>query len=144
MRILLIIIIILSINAPALAIDYKYKFKLGKEIIQLETAETLKEKRTGLMYREKLAPNTGMVFLYDDYYEQSFWMKNVKIPLDIIFLRDKKIVKIYHKVKPCKEGYYCPIYYSGCPVNKVIELNGGFCQKHDIKESQELNLKKIK
>lgn len=146
MRNLLILFILLTLNSPAVALslDYGYKFKLDKVDILLEVAQSLEEKIKGLMHRNSLKENTGMVFLYDDYFEQSFWMKNVKIPLDIVFINDEKIVKIYKNVPPHKEGCYCRVYHSGYPVNKVIELNGGFCEKHSIKEGQEIKLKRIK
>ncbi|MBN2087245.1 DUF192 domain-containing protein [Candidatus Peregrinibacteria bacterium] len=69
--------------------DGTYKFKV-------ETVTTEEDKRQGLMGRESLSDDTGMLFVYQEPARQSFWMKNMVIPLDILFISpDFKINHIY-------------------------------------------------
>src|SRR5437879_7514011 len=60
--------------------------------VKVELARTSEESQRGLMYREKLAPDHGMLFLFGDERQQGFWMKNTYIPLDIMFIKADKTV----------------------------------------------------
>jgi uncharacterized protein len=100
----------------------------------LEVADTSKERELGLMCRNYLPVNSGMLFVFDSEEKQSFWMKNTLIPLDILFLNDeKKIVSIYQNAEPMRVDL---LYRSIIPVKYVIELNGGQVKTNNItKES---------
>nr|WP_279614826.1 DUF192 domain-containing protein [Sphingomicrobium astaxanthinifaciens] len=85
-------------------------------------AETPEAQRQGLMYRDSLAPDRGMLFVYDTPATQSFWMRNTYIPLDIIFVRaDGTIARIAENTVPLSET---PIG-SLEPVTMVLEIAGG-------------------
>ena len=97
--------------------------------IAIEIAETPLAMIQGLMYRKTLAADRGMLFLYDDVDERSFFMKNTRIALDIIFAdADKKIVKIHARTKP----YSLESLPSGQEAQFVVEVNAGFCEKHGV------------
>lgn len=130
MKKLLSILLFLLVTNSAFAIEYTHFFVIDGQKILLEKA---KDKSIGLMGRNSLAVDTGMVFLYTSYEEESFWMKNTNIPLDIIFLRDGSVVKVYKKLKPCTKDI-CKTYPSKGLVNQVIEVNAGFCSEHKIKK----------
>jgi|SRR3989344_3935547 len=105
----------------------------GKEWIGLnvDIADDENERNNGLMFREKLAENNGMLFVFDDEEQVSFWMKNTLIPLDIIFInKNLEIVNIRAAV-PCEKDP-CKIYESEKPVKFVIEVNAGFAAKNSI------------
>lgn len=105
----------------------------GKEIIKIkvEIADDNRERENGLMNREKLDENSGMLFVFDEENFQSFWMKNTLIPLDIIFIDENlKIVDVNHGV-PCKIED-CEIYSSGKPARYVLEANAKFTLKNGI------------
>jgi uncharacterized membrane protein (UPF0127 family) len=106
--------------------------------IPLEIMDTPEKQLTGMMGRDEL--KGGMIFPYNQVSKKSFHMENCKIPLDIIFLDKEKISKIHHSCPPCKQSP-CP-QYSGLADN-VIELEGGYCKKHGIKEGDEVNLNLI-
>lgn len=91
---------------------------------RLEIASTEAQAETGLMYRTVLPEGRGMLFRFDSVRPVAFWMKNTKIPLDMLFVRDNKVVHIAHSAKPCLNDP-CPIYPSEQPVDMVIELPGG-------------------
>ncbi|ERN43046.1 hypothetical protein KR51_00003620 [Rubidibacter lacunae KORDI 51-2] len=98
---------------------------LGGETIYLEVARSPQQQAIGLMFRSDLAPDRGMVFPFESQRIARFWMKNVSIPLDMLFVRDEEIVAIEANVPPCNEDS-CPLYGpSDVPVDVVIELAGG-------------------
>jgi uncharacterized membrane protein (UPF0127 family) len=79
----------------------------------------------GLMNRTEMAADHGMLFVFDDDMPRAFWMKNTKIPLDMLFFDgDNKLVSIQHDVPPCVSDP-CPPYSSGAPARYVLELNAG-------------------
>ena len=106
--------------------------------IPLEIMDTPEKQITGMMDRDEL--KGGMVFPYNQVSKKNFHMEGCKISLDIIFINQGKIDKIHHSCPPCKQTP-CP-QYSGLADN-VIELEGGYCKKHGIKEGDEVNLNLI-
>ncbi len=90
--------------------------------LELEVAQTKEQQAMGLMYRNSLPDNRGMLFPFAPPQRVSFWMKNVPISLDMIFLRQGKIVEI-HTAPPCNTTP-CPLYDSRALIDQVIELRG--------------------
>jgi len=106
---------------------------------QLEIAATPAEHQKGLMNRQSLPADQGMLFVYQQPQPLSFWMKNTLIPLDMIFISsDKKVVSISHDAQPCSETP-CLSYKSKRPAQYVLEINGGLCQEKGIKEGIEVD-----
>ena len=100
------------------------KIYLNEEIFDLEVVRTREDMTRGLMFRESLDRDKGMIFVYEDEAKRSFWMKNTKISLDMIFIDSLgKIVEIKENVQPC-EVEDCQSYVS-LPAKYVIEVNGG-------------------
>lgn len=97
---------------------------IADTVIQLEVAETTEQQATGLMFRRELADDRGMLFPFDRPRLTRFWMRNVEIPLDMIFLNGDEVVAIAKNVPPCTETP-CPTYGPDVPVTQVIELRGG-------------------
>ncbi|MGJ8564168.1 MAG: DUF192 domain-containing protein [Alphaproteobacteria bacterium] len=94
----------------------------GTHAFSVEIADTLEEKNRGLMYRDTLDADKGMLFEYDSPRVSSIWMKNTRIPLDILFIRSNgKILKIVHSAKPYTERSNS----SEAIVGAVLELPGG-------------------
>jgi len=108
--------------------------KINGTIIETEIAETEIEKRNGLMHRETLGENAGMLFAYEAPVPAYFWMKNTLIPLDMIFIRpDKTISYIEKEAAPCPpEVETCPNYTSHEITQYVLEVNGGFSELNGI------------
>ncbi|MDJ0516613.1 MAG: DUF192 domain-containing protein [Trichodesmium sp. MO_231.B1] len=100
------------------------KAQISGQIINLEVAKTPKEQAMGLMYRTELADDQGMLFSFDPPRKVDFWMKNCKISLDMIFIRSGVVKAIALDVPPCLADP-CPVYGSGVPVDRVIEVRGG-------------------
>ena len=90
--------------------------------LAIEIADNNYETQTGLMYRTKLETNHGMLFIFPDVQMRSFYMKNTKIPLDIIYIdEDKTIVSFQKNAKPLDETSLP----SEAPSKYVLEINGG-------------------
>ena len=90
--------------------------------INTEIADNIEKITHGLMFREELAENAGMFFIYPEEKELHFWMKNTLIPLDIIFInKDFEILNI-EKAEPCKSDP-CPSYSSDGMAQYVLEIN---------------------
>ena len=107
--------------------------EIGGQIIQLEVAETPHQQALGLMYRTELADDRGMLFPFNPPRRVSFWMKNVSISLDMIFLFQGAVVAIAADVPPCTSAP-CDVYGPGGRqlVDQVIELRGGRAAELDI------------
>ena len=103
--------------------------------ISLETMNTPDQQMTGMMGRDSL--EGGMLFPYNQVQRRDFHMKNCKISLDIIFIKQGKIDSIHNNCPPCKQNS-CP-NYSGMADN-VIEFPGGYCDKNNINIGDEVNL----
>ena len=105
----------------------------GKKVLaklDIEIAEVSQEREQGLMYRKSMLDKQGMLFLFEFQEEQSFWMHNTYIPLDIIYLNDKlEIVSIQKNAQPMSDK---PLP-SGKPAQYVLEINGGLSDKLGIK-----------
>ncbi len=107
--------------------------------ISAELAGTQEEWQRGLMYRTYLPENSGMLFIFPDEQQRSFWMKNTLIPLDIIFASSNmSIVDIKENFQPC-EADPCPSYVSK-PAMYVLEVNGGFVERNQIKINDKIKI----
>jgi hypothetical protein len=106
----------------------------GAVEVRCEPALTVEQRRTGLMGREYLGDHRGMVFVFDPPANVTFWMKDTKLALDMVFINaSSRIVSIVELGPgwglPDEE---VPICNSPGPVRYVMEVNQGFCREHDI------------
>ncbi|XWK91273.1 MAG: DUF192 domain-containing protein [Phormidium sp.] len=121
-----------------LPISAKAQFASG-EVVQLEVTRTPAEQSLGLMYRRNLPDDRGMLFSFSPPQRVSFWMKNVVIPLDMVFLRDGVVRAIAANVPPCKQDP-CPSYGPDGTIDQVIELRGGRAAELGIKVGQQVKI----
>lgn len=106
--------------------------------IAIEVADDNQQRSQGMMYRSSMADTTGMLFIFDSPNEQSFWMKNVKIPLDIMYVAaDSTIFMIYKSVMP----YSDKSIPSEEEALYVVEVNGGFSNRYNIEEGDRITFK---
>ena len=106
--------------------------------VNAEVADNFVKKSAGLMNRESLGKNDGMLFVFasEDYHK--FWMKNMMIPLDFIWISgNKTIVDITENVQPCISG--CPNFTSQEKAQYVLEVNAGFAKENKIKVGEKVN-----
>jgi uncharacterized membrane protein (UPF0127 family) len=104
----------------------------------VEVASDDPTREQGLMYRDHMADDRGMIFLFPQSGEYPFWMKNTLIPLDMIWMdADHRIVHIAHDVPPCKADP-CPNYPPNAKASSVLELAAGVAAKHHLKDGDVL------
>ncbi|HEY9684979.1 MAG TPA: DUF192 domain-containing protein [Oculatellaceae cyanobacterium] len=115
--------------------------KIGDNVVKLEVAQTPQEIEHGLMQRTSLPDDHGMVFLFHPGRNVQFWMYNCFMSLDMLFVKNGKIIKICENVPPCssKNPDECPKYPpSEIEVTEVIEVQAGYSQKHHVKEGDKV------
>ena len=91
---------------------------------QVEIADERKELALGLMFRDSLPDDHGMLFIFPNEAPRSFWMKNTRIPLDIIYFNAELKMVSVARARPCRIKQ-CPGYPSEGPSRYVLELNAG-------------------
>ncbi len=107
-------------------------------VVSLEIAADDEMRQQGLMFRDHIDPGRGMLFVFprDDVF--SFWMKNTRIPLDMIWIdANKRIVGMRENVPPCHVED-CPSYGPGVVARYVLEVGGGEAAKHRLKTGDAL------
>jgi uncharacterized membrane protein (UPF0127 family) len=112
----------------------------GTVAVRVEVADTPDMRARGLMYRQDLAPDAGMLFVFPTESEQRFWMKNTPLPLDMVFIsRDQSIVGIVPNTHPFST---VPLGVSA-PSQYVLEVHAGFCAKHGIGVGDRIELRHV-
>lgn len=113
----------------------------GRSIaFNVEIADSPAKRELGLQYRPDLASDHGMIFLFPAQSEQTFWMKNTPIPLDMIFIsRELKIVGIVEQATP----FSLDPRSVGAPSQYVLEINGGLAKRNGIRRGDSVSFEGI-
>lgn len=99
----------------------------------VEVVKTTSEMEKGLMFRDHLDKDRGMLFVFDKEGYYPFWMKNTLIPLDIIWInQDQKVVSIKENAEPCRQ-VNCPTINPSGKTKYVLEVNGGIVHEINLK-----------
>ena len=102
-------------------------------VLIADIAATDEQRTKGLSVKDSLAENEAMLFVFDNEAQYTFWMKNMKFPIDIIWIdAGKTVVHIEHSLQPCRSDLLCPTYKPVDDSLYVLETVGGFAEKHDI------------
>lgn len=125
------------------------KICFGQNCFIAEVAKTQAQRTRGLMFRESLASNEAMLFIFETPDTHSFWMKNCKIPLDIIWLDENyKVVAISPNNQPCPRGASpelaegCPSINPGVLAKYVLEINAGLSAQLGLSENSYFTIDK--
>jgi uncharacterized membrane protein (UPF0127 family) len=109
--------------------------ELGGQRYAVEIAHTDAQRERGLMFRDALAAGHGMLFIHVRQEPQAYWMKNTRIPLDILYFDEAhRLVSQQRDVPPCTLGDACPPYPSDAPARYVLELNAGEAARIGLSE----------
>lgn len=99
--------------------------ELKGQRFSVEIAEDLEKQALGLMFRRSMPEDHGMLFIFPNEAPRSFWMKNTRIPLDIMYFSSElRLVSMAENAQPCRVEQ-CPAYPSAGPAQYVLELNAG-------------------
>lgn len=113
--------------------------EVGGQRYAIELADDDAERARGLMFRDAMATDRGMLFIHDAEEPQAYWMKNTRIPLDILYFNGgRKLVAQQRDVPPCSLGDACPSYPSDAPARYVLELNAGEAARLGLKDGSEM------
>ena len=128
----------ISLSACASVAKDSAWVELKGKRFSVEIADDDAERAQGLMFRDEMADDHGMLFIHEGEEELSYWMKNTKIPLDIIYFdHARKLVSVAH-APPCSLGDNCPPFPSEGPALYVLELNAGTIDSLGAKAGDEL------
>jgi len=135
-------IILLALAAAALGAAQTPKTVISasdgaeRAVVHVELAVTPGQRSFGLMYREHLNEDAGMLFIFPTVDELKFWMKHTEIPLDMIFADPAGVVVgIVANATPYSEKPVGP----DAPALYVLEVNGGFCARHGVRAGDKMN-----
>ena len=129
---LLFIAALLSPAVPAAAQPQpalpRVELQAGIHLIKAEVAADDRSRSRGLMFRERLGPSEGMLFVFESPGRQCFWMRNTKIPLSIAFLADDGSIVNVERMQPMTEDSHC----SAQPVRFALEIDQGWFEKRGL------------
>jgi uncharacterized membrane protein (UPF0127 family) len=112
----------------------------ARHAVAVELARTDAERQRGLMERRELAPDAGMLFIFDETGEHPFWMRNTLIPLDMIFVGDDgRITGVVERARP---GDLTP-RSAGGPSRYVLEVNGGWAAAHGVRAGDRVRFENV-
>ena len=139
-RVLLLSLSLCVLSACATASNGAWVELKGKRFT-VEVADDAAERERGLMFRDELAADTGMIFIHDNEQPLAYWMKNTHIPLDILYFdHARKLVSVQQRVPPCSLGDRCPPFASEGPALYVLELNAGVAESLGVRAGDQLVL----
>jgi uncharacterized membrane protein (UPF0127 family) len=113
--------------------------ELAGKRYSVEIADDDAERARGLMFRDVLPIDRGMLFIHEREEPQAYWMKNTRIALDILYFDEaRRLVSQQRDVPPCTLGDRCPPYPSSGPARYVLELNAGQAEALGLQDGTEL------
>ncbi|RYG62229.1 MAG: DUF192 domain-containing protein [Alphaproteobacteria bacterium] len=111
--------------------------QVGTTQVTAQTADDTDERAKGLMFVKRMPADEGMLFVWPEAEERSFWMRNTFIPLDLLYVSRGKVVSIIEGAKPHDETGLP----SGKPADMVLEMNAGWVKAHGIRIGDTVTLK---
>ena len=117
---------------------------INNRTFELSVADSQKEREIGLSETRSLPENQGMIFIFDKPNYYPFWMKNMTIPIDIIFIKGQEIVTIQSDVQPPTSSTESSIIYAPSePSDKVLEISAGLSKKYNFKKGDKVKIENL-
>lgn len=117
---------------------------INNHTFKLYVARTTKEKEVGLSEKTSLPEDFGMLFVFEKPGFYSFWMKNMKFGIDIIYINKGEVVTIYKNLVPEKSNKEALLYNPEEPADMVLEINAGLSQKYNLKKGDRVKIENLK
>lgn len=118
-------------------VEDRFPIKVSGQVVQMQVAITLAESQKGLMFRQTLGADEGMIFLHDQPQQMSFWMRNVDLPLDIGFFDATGELKEIYPMYPHDER---PVTSRDRHLQFALEMNQGWYRRNALKPGAKLDL----
>jgi len=117
---------------------------IGDHSFEVTVATSQQEREIGLSQTKSLQQDQGMIFLFEKPDYHSFWMKNMKFPIDIIYINGDKIVTIQNDAQPPKENEEISIIYTPTePSDKVLEIQAGLSKEYNFKNGDKIIIENL-
>ena len=132
---------IFSLNCLSYALSQEAlkKVCIKDACVRAEVVDTDAARQQGLMFRENLPQGQGMLFVFEAEGRYGFWMKNMKFPIDIIWIdQEKKIVDVKFDLSPCQEA--CEIFEPHAKALYALEVEAGFCRRNKIEIGDKVSI----
>lgn len=114
---------------------------INNHTFSVDVAQTQKEKEIGLSEKTSLNQGSGMIFPFATPSYYAFWMKNMKIPIDIVFIHDNRVVTIYSSIEPSKsENLNLPTYEPTEPADMVLEIPAGDANAFHLQKGDSVSI----
>ena len=134
-RLIVSLFLLIASRAPgAFAAPDTIDLKIGQTSYRVELALTSAQRRQGLMHRERLARSGGMLLVYPRPGDHRIWMKNMKIPLRVLWIDEQFKVLQIQRLVPCQASP-CPVFSAPLPARYILELSD---DEHDVKPGDEV------
>jgi hypothetical protein len=133
----------LADNISVGPVSEKQRIKIGNREIEVEIADTERERKKGLSGRTSLEEGQGMLFVFQQKERPAFWMKGMKFSIDIIWVENGKIVQIDKNILPPTPGIpdnQLKLYLPSQPIDHVLEVRAGFTEENNIKVGDTITL----
>ncbi len=114
--------------------------RIGNASLAVEVADTLASQTRGLSGRETLAQDRGMLFVYDDVEVRNFWMKDMRFPLDVLWIADNKVAGMEEHIPFESEDGSVVRFKSDVSADMVLEVNSGWIAEHGVKTGDAVKL----
>ncbi|HKK54144.1 MAG TPA: DUF192 domain-containing protein [Patescibacteria group bacterium] len=138
-KLFLIIIVLILLLSTAFFVNKIDEVKIKNTIFQVEIADESNERQKGLSNRNYLCGNCAMLFVFEDSKPRTFVMREMMMPIDILFINNNIITDIYKDLEPEGKNYN-NYYKSSSSANMVLEINANYSDRHDIKVGDEINI----
>lgn len=139
-----IVFLIILTTAAALRIsDYANRHgtvTLDNATVKVEVVTSSADMQKGLGGRDGLAENHGMLFIFAEPGQPAFWMKDMKFPIDIIWIQGDEVVDIAPNL-PVVAAEFLSTYQPRVPANYVLEVNAGFAKEYGVKVGDRVDIK---
>ncbi|MBE9062063.1 DUF192 domain-containing protein [cf. Phormidesmis sp. LEGE 11477] len=134
---------VITLNGPGQLLPVTALAQMKGETFEIEVAKTSSEQALGLMFRSALPDNRGMLFPFSPPRRVSFWMKDVPVALDMVFLREGEVVAIAPEVPPCP-ALPCSSYGPDDQiVDQVLELRSGRAAEIDLQVGDTVSIEAL-
>lgn len=116
--------------------------KINNQTFKVDVADEPNEWQHGLSGRNSLDKDAGMLFIFKSTAYHNFWMKDMKFPIDIIFIKGDTVVSIVKNAKPpTSKNDVLPLYKPEQPADRVLEINAGLSDKYKMKKGDKVEIK---
>lgn len=127
-------------SSEAKTVDDRFAIKVGERLVSMQVAARPDEMQKGLMYRQSMGEDEGMVFVFAKPQRMSFWMRNTEIPLDIGYFDVQGVLKEIHPLYPHDEN---AVKSRSQALQFCLEMNQGWYARNGVKPGAQLDLKAL-